>query len=88
MIEFAGPLDLERLGDLLARRGVDPASYTLTGGHPSERYVIDQRGHGWVVYYSERGLETGLRTFQSEDLACRHFADLLWEDRTVHPDNA
>ena len=88
MIEFVGPLDVGRLAKLLAERGVDPASYSLTGGHPLERYVLDQRGHDWVVYYSERGLETGLRTFQSEDLACRHFADLLWEDRTVHRDDA
>jgi hypothetical protein len=79
VIEFVGPVDRERLAELLAKRGIDPASYSLNGGHPSERYVLGQRGHNWVVYYSERGLETGLRTFQSEDLACRHLVDLLWK---------
>jgi hypothetical protein len=49
----------------------------------SEGYVLDHRGHEWVVYYSERGLESGLRSFESEDLACRHLADLVWKDRTV-----
>jgi hypothetical protein len=88
VIEFAGPLDRKRLAELLAKRGVDPEVYSLNGGHPSERYVLDQRGHDWVVYYSERGLETGLRTFQSEDLACRHLADLLWKDQTVQCDDA
>jgi hypothetical protein len=88
VLEFAGPLDLERLAELLVHRGVDPASYSLKGGHPSERYVPDQRGCDWVVYYSERGLETGLQAFQSEDLACRHLADLLWKDQTVHRDDA
>ena len=88
MIEFVEPLDRERLAALLTRRGVDPAAYSLSGGHPPECYVLDHRGYEWVVYYSERRLETGLRSFQSEDLACRHLADLLWKDRTVHPDSA
>ena len=83
MVEFAGPLDRDRLGQLLTRRGFDPAAYSLTGGHPAERYVLDHRGHEWVVYYSERRIETGRRSFASEDLACRHLADLLWNDRTV-----
>jgi hypothetical protein len=83
VIEFAGPLDRERLADLLARHGIDPTAYSLAGGHPSECYVLDHRGHEWVVYYSERGLKSGLRSFESEDLACRHLADLVWKDRTV-----
>ncbi len=87
MIEFVGRLDRERLAELLARRGIDPRWYSLTGGHPSECYVLDHRGHEWVVYYSERGIETGPRSFQSEDLACRHLADLLWKDRTVRGDD-
>jgi hypothetical protein len=32
VVEFAGRLDRKRLGELLARRGVDPAVYLLTGG--------------------------------------------------------
>jgi hypothetical protein len=51
----------------------------MTGGHPSECYVLDQRGGEWIVYYSERGAESGLRSFESEDLACRYLADLLWK---------
>jgi hypothetical protein len=84
--EFIGLLDRERLAGWLAKRGVDPAAYSLEGGHPSERYVLDQRGNEWVVFYSERGLETGLRSFESEDLACRHLVDLLWKDHTVRPE--
>ena len=88
MIEFIDPLDRKRLAALLTRHGVAAAAYSLSGGHPSECYVLDHRGYEWVVYYSERGLETGLRSFQSEDLACRHLAELLWKDRTVHPGSA
>jgi len=62
--------------------------YSLTGGHPAECYVLDHRGYERVVYYSERGLESGLRSFPSEDLACRHLADLLQKDRTVRHDGA
>ena len=85
--EFIGLLDRERLAGWLAKRGVDPAVYSLEGGHPSERYVLDRRGNEWVVFYSERGLETGLRSFQSEDLACRYLVDLLWKDHTVRPEH-
>ena len=83
MLEIAGPLDRNRLRRVLDARGIDPASYSLTGGHPSECCVLEDRRSERVVYYSERGLETGLRSFPSEDLACRHLADLLWRDPTA-----
>jgi hypothetical protein len=57
VIEFIDPLDRKRLAALLTRRGVAAAAYSLSGGHPSECYVLDHRGYEWVVYYSERGLE-------------------------------
>jgi hypothetical protein len=83
LIEFAGPVDVHRLGSWLENAGFDPDSYSLTGGHPSEKYVLDHRGQQWLVYYSERGEENGLRCFPSEDLACRHLADLVGRDRTA-----
>lgn len=42
--EFIGVLDRERLAGWLVKRGVDPAAYSLEGGHPSERYVLDRPG--------------------------------------------
>lgn len=80
MVEEAGPVTRDILKQLLDDRGVDPEAYALTGGHPSEAYVLDGRGSQWVVYYSERGLETGLRTFPDEDLACRHLLGLVLSD--------
>jgi hypothetical protein len=82
--EFAGPVDAVRLGAWLEGAGFDPEAYWLDGGHPSEKYLLDHRGHEWVVYYSERGLETGLRSFPSEDLACCQLADLLVRDPAAH----
>jgi hypothetical protein len=45
---------------------------------PSECFVIRQNGRVWETFYAERGLETGLQTFPTEDAACR---DLLNEMR-------
>jgi hypothetical protein len=83
MVEFAGHLDREGLRLVLEAQGVDQDSYCLDGGHPAERYVLDDRGSEWVVYYSERGIESGLRSFATEDLACRYLADLVLADPTT-----
>lgn len=76
-------MDRDRLRLELDGQGIDPDSYCLDGGHPSERYVMEDRRAEWVVYYSERGLESGLRPFATEDLACRHLAALLLADPTT-----
>jgi hypothetical protein len=83
MVEFLGPMNRDRLKRILDEQGFNPSAYSLFGGHPSEKYVLDDRRSEWVVYYSERGLESGLTAFPSEDLACRHLADLLWRDATT-----
>lgn len=76
-------LDRERLRDLLDDHRINPRSYRLHGGHPSEAYVLDRRGDQWVTYYSERGLESGLAFFASEDGACRRLRDLLLRDKAT-----
>lgn len=38
---------------------------------PSECFVIRERHGVWETFYAERGLETGLSTFPTEDAACR-----------------
>jgi hypothetical protein len=83
MVEVAGPLDVARLARLVDDMNVRRDAYALSGGHPSECYVMDHRGHECTVYYSERGSESGLDTFPSEDLACRHLLDLLIRDKTT-----
>lgn len=85
VVEVGGRLDVVRLGSILESRGVRRDAYSLSGGHPSECYVIDEResGYQWVVYYSERGHDTGLESFANEDLACRHLLDLIDRDATT-----
>jgi hypothetical protein len=59
---------------------IDPRSYWLDGGLPPERFVLSQDATGWHVYYSERGLRTGLRSFQSEGDALTYLCDELLDD--------
>jgi hypothetical protein len=57
-----------RLHRILADHGFDLNTYSLFGGDPPEAYVLSDRGSEWVVYYSERGLESGFASFPTEDL--------------------
>jgi hypothetical protein len=68
MVDFAGHLDREALRALLEARGVDQDSYCLDGGHPVERYVLDDRRSEWVVYYSERGISPACGVLQPKTL--------------------
>jgi len=76
-------LDREKLRALLDDEGIDPRSYRRDGGHPSEAYALDRRGDQWGTYYSERGLESGLAFFASEDGACQCLRDLLLRDSST-----
>ena len=68
------PLTRESLQGLLDETGVPKDAYHLFGAHLDDAVVIDHRRQGWVVFYSERGAEFDLKTYQTEDAACR---DLL-----------
>ncbi len=73
----------DRFLAFLDREKVDPNCYSLDGGHPPERYVVDRRDRRWVTYYSERGLETGLQEFATEDEALEHLLGQLVRDPTT-----
>ncbi len=66
--------DLEKI---LTIKNVPKDSYSLTGGLPNEEYCIGYTGQNWEVYYSERGLKTGLKSFNSENEACVYFLEQL-----------
>ncbi|MDP9067935.1 MAG: hypothetical protein M3N53_06280 [Actinomycetota bacterium] len=76
-------MDREELKQRLDEAGVRPESYHLYGAHMSERYVLLEQGQQWSVFYSERGLETGKRTFDSESEACKYLFGLLTGDPTT-----
>lgn len=60
-------------------RRIDPDSFRLDG-RKDECHILEQRQGGWVVYYSERGLETGVTHFPTEAEALDHLLSRL------HPD--
>lgn len=51
--------------------------YSLDGGLPNEAYCLNKVGNKWEVYYSERGLKTNLKTFDSEEKACDYIYRIL-----------
>lgn len=50
------------LSQRLVAEGIRADSYSLDGGGPSERLVLEDARWSWNVYYSERGQRTGERT--------------------------
>jgi hypothetical protein len=64
------PLTRAALEDLLESLGVRPDTYSLYGAHLPDAIVMDQRPDGWVVFYTERGEESLLRTHTAESAAC------------------
>ena len=53
--------------------------YSLTGGLPNEALCLNNENGKWEVYYSERGVKTGLKTFETEDEACDYFYNDITE---------
>ena len=58
---------------LLTSREVPKHAYSLHGENPNEAYCLSCEGDTWTVYYSERGLKTGLTSFCEEHKACEYF---------------
>lgn len=54
--------------------------YSLNGGLPNEAICLNCIGSKWEVYYSERGIKTGLKFFESEESACDYFYNLILEE--------
>jgi hypothetical protein len=62
-------MNLAELERRLASSGVPQDAYCLSGGLPNEAYCIEKSSGKWQVYYSERGSQTGLKSFDTEDEA-------------------
>lgn len=69
---------MESLARLLDQEGVRRDAYSLVGERPQdESLCVEVIDAAWHVYYAERGLRSGERTFESEDEACEYMADHL-----------
>lgn len=62
---------------------IDPASYTLEGGMPNERFVLSHDPSEWCVYYSERGYCNDRKSFATEHDACSDLLRRLRSSRTA-----
>jgi hypothetical protein len=58
---------------------IDPESFDLNRRR-DESYVLEQREAQWAVYYSERGLESGIRHFPRESEALKYLLTVLRSD--------
>jgi hypothetical protein len=72
----------------LDRESINQDSYSLESKNfdPDECLCLRQEGADWVVYYSERGLQTGKQNFKSEPEACAYLLKELQDDPTARKD--
>ncbi len=54
--------------DAVRSHGIRPDAFSFDA-NSDECYVAAGHGDGWDVYYSERGLQTGLRHFDTQSAA-------------------
>lgn len=66
----------------LEEASIDPQSYDLDECL-GETYVVRQSEGTWQVFYFERGIKRGLRTFDHEADANTFFFDLVSDDPTT-----
>lgn len=66
-------MTLHELREKLVENGVPLELYSLDGGLPHEAFCINNIDGKWEYYYSERGLKSGLITFDNEYDACDYF---------------
>jgi len=77
-------MNRQQLKLILECEGIRTDAYDLDGGHESEQYVLRETHGLWSVFYSERGIESGTRTFAVESDACEYLLQLLREDVSTH----
>ena len=70
-------MNVHQLTKALENNNVPRDAYCLKGGLPNEAYCLDREKEKWIVYYSERGARTSLKSFDYEKDACFYFAKLL-----------
>lgn len=72
------------LKNLLTKEKISKSIYSLDGGLPNEKLCLDFKDNKWIVYYSERGLRTGVVTFILEDDACDYLYGQIKAIATGH----
>lgn len=74
-------MNIIELEQELRVRNIREDAYSLTGIAYDERLVISKLQNGkWQIYYSERGLKTGLSEYNNEGDACNAYLALILAD--------
>lgn len=71
-------MTIEKLKDELNKMKIPKDIYSILGeGLPNEMMCIQHVDKKWEVFYSERGLKSGLVVFEDEDHACNYFFKVM-----------
>jgi len=70
----------QSLTALLTAEHVRADAYSIDGSVKDEALCLVAGAGGWFVFYSERGLRSGERKFETEDDACDFLARRLLAD--------
>lgn len=62
----------EQLANKLKEEGYPSYIFNHDSVYPNEAYTLFFNGQKWETYYSERGLKSGLKVFETEKEACEH----------------
>lgn len=76
-------MNKDELCSTLINIGISRSYYSLEGGLPNEKLCLDYESGKWIVYYSERGIRTGIQYFDSEDDACNYLLHAIEESASV-----
>ena len=78
-------MNRQELQEVLRRERIKDSCYSLEekSFDPDEALCLRQIEGAWVVFYSERGLQTGKTAFNSESAACEYMLDALCSDPTT-----
>ncbi|MEY2195380.1 hypothetical protein AB7942_21980 [Neobacillus sp. BF23-41] len=66
-------MNKNELNLLLINSNIPKDVYSLKGGLPNEALCLNNEDGKWEVYYSERGVISQLKKFNSEEEACKYF---------------
>lgn len=80
-------MNREELKKTLEKEHIRPDVYDLNGGHIDETLTLGEANGRWFVYYSERGLESDRREFDTETEACEYLLSKLRSDPTARSVN-
>lgn len=78
-------VDRTSLRALLDSERVRRDAYAIDGSVADEALCLQPTRGGWMVFYSERGLRTGERWFETEHEACDYLAARLLADSETGP---